>query len=383
MGLVALLSAEGTCCNDAARRPGGQPAAVEAAPIARETITLRRTYSGSLEAAAQFVVAPKVSGRVQRVHVDIGDPVERGQVVVELDDDEYRQQVAQAQADLAVARANRAEADSALEIARRELERVSTLSERGIASDTRLDAVRAAQHAAEAKHEVAGAQVVRATAALQGARVRLAYTRVTADWAEGDDRRVVAERFIDEGATVSANTPLLSIVELDPIVGVIYVPERDYAHLAIGQAVTLSTDAHPGETFAAEVRRVAPVFRPGSRQARVELLLPNSEHRLNPGLFIRASVALDRADDAVVVPRAALTTRGDVTGVFIIDADGGHVSWHEVQVGIREEERVQVKGEGLSGRVVTLGQQLLDDGSAVVVPEAPPPAASAKERGAE
>ena len=83
-----------------------RPVPVETAQIKRGPIALQRIFSGELHALAEFVVAPKVSGRVERVIVNIADTVKRGQVVAELDNDEYVQAVAQAQADLEVARAN-------------------------------------------------------------------------------------------------------------------------------------------------------------------------------------------------------------------------------------------------------------------------------------
>jgi multidrug efflux pump subunit AcrA (membrane-fusion protein) len=93
-------------------------------------------------------------------------------------------------------------------------------------------------------------------------------------------------------------------------------------------------------------------------------------------MFIRATVVLARVADAVILPEQALTQRNDRTGVFLVSTDGRSVVWREVQVGIREGGRVQVLGEGLSGRVVTLGQQLVDDGSTIIIPdergEAPP-----------
>jgi multidrug efflux pump subunit AcrA (membrane-fusion protein) len=116
-----------------------RPVPVEVAPIEEGPIALQRTFSGALEAQAEFVVAPKVSGRVKHVTVNIADTVDLGQIVAELDDDEYVQAVAQAQADLAVARANLSEAESALEIARREFNRTESLVQRGIASDSEFD----------------------------------------------------------------------------------------------------------------------------------------------------------------------------------------------------------------------------------------------------
>jgi RND family efflux transporter MFP subunit len=330
---------------------------------------LRRIFSGALEAPAQFDVAPKVGGRVERLAANLSDTVSRGQLVAELDNDEYVQAVAQARAELAVAKANLAEAVSALEIAGRELERITRLRERGVASEANLDTAQANRLAKEAQLEVARAQVTRAEAALETARIRLGYTRITADWSGGDDQRVVAERFVDEGETVAANAPLLRIVELDPLTGVIFVAEKDYGRLQPGLEVSLATDAYPGEAFGGRIARIAPVFREATRQARVELTVDNPDHRLKPGMFIRATVVLEHVADAVIVPEAALAARNDRTGLFVVSADGRSVVWREVRVGIREGSRVQVLGEGIAGRVVTLGQQLVDDGSTIIIPD--------------
>lgn len=357
--------------------PGGRsgrdrPAPVAVAPVERGPIEYRRTFSGTLEAPAEFEIAPKVSGRIERLAVGLADTVRRGQVVAELDDDEYLQAVAQAKADLAVAEAHRAEAESAVEIAAREFKRTEILLGRGVASESQFDAAKINQLTRQAGLEVAEAQVTRAESALKTANIRLGYTRIRADWSGGDDRRVVAERFVAEGETVSANTRLFLIVELDPINGVIFVTEKDYAHLKPDQAAWLVTDAFPDERFEGRIRRIAPIFSETTRQARVEMAVRNPRHRLKPGMFIRATVVLDREEEAVIVPDQALTVRGGRTGVFVLDEEKRTVSWRDVKVGIRDGQRVQVKGDEWSGKVVTLGHQLIDDGSPVVVAEQGP-----------
>ena len=345
-----------------------RPVPVEVARIQRSPIELRRTFSGELEALAEFVVAPKVNGRVERVIVNIGDTVKRGQVVAELDNDEYVQAVAQAQADLLVARAKLSEAKSALEIANREFKRTESLLKQGIASDSEFDAARQDQLAKQAQLKVAAAHVTKAESSLETANIRLGYTQVTAGWTGGGEHRVVAERYVDEGQTVAANAPLLLIVELNPIVGVVFVTERDYAYLKPGQLVSLTTDAYPNDQYTGRIDRIAPVFRKSTRQARIEMTIDNPEHRLKPGMFIRAKVVLAQVPEATIVPEQALTIRNDRSGVFIVSEDGRSVAWREVKVGIREGDRVQVEGQGLSGRVVTLGQQLIDDGSPITIP---------------
>jgi RND family efflux transporter MFP subunit len=345
-----------------------RPVPVEVAEIRRGPIASKRTFSGELEALSEFVVSPKVSGRVERIFVNIADPVERGQVVAELDNDEYVQAVAQAKADLLVARAKLSEAKSALEIADRQFKRTESLLKRGIASDSEFDAARQEQLAKQALLEVAEAQVEKAESSLETANIRLGYTQVTAGWAGGDDRRVVAERYVDEGQTVAANTALLSIVELNPVVGVVFVTERDYARLKPGHLVSLTTEAYPGEEYAGRIDRIAPVFLKSTRQARLEMTIDNPKHRLKPGMFIRATVVLGRVAEATIVPEQALTIREDRSGVFIVSEDERSAVWREVTVGIREGDRVQVEGDGVSGRVVVLGQQLIDDGSPITIP---------------
>jgi RND family efflux transporter MFP subunit len=349
--------------------PSGAAAAVpvEVAAIERGPIELRRTFTGALEAHAEFVVAPKISGRIEQLNVDLADTVARGQLVAKLDDDEYVQAVTQAQADLAVARANLAEAESLLKIAERELERVDKLRQRGVSSESQRDVAKADQLAKQAHVEVSKAQVTRAQAALETARIRLGYTEVTADWRGGGERRVVAERYVDEGETVAANAPLLRIVELDPITAVLFVTERDYALLQPNQSATLKADSYPEASFRGRILRIAPVFRESTRQARVEIRVDNPQLYLKPGMFARATVVLRRVPETTIVPEQALATREGRSGVFVVDARSRSVAWREVEVGIRQDSRVQVAGDGLVGQVVTLGQQLLDDGSAVSV----------------
>lgn len=344
-------------------------APVAVGPVETGVIELTRNFSGTMDAYASFVVAPKVGGRIARLGVDLGDIVQRGQIVAELDDAEFFQEVAQAEADLAVARANLTEAQSLWEIANREIERFNALRERGFTSEAQYDTAHAEQLAREAQLAVARAQVTRAESALAAARIRLGYTTVVAEWQGGSDTRVVANRQVDEGETVSANAGLVQIVELERMVAVIHVTERDYGSIVPGQFAEISTDAFPGETFEGSVARIAPVFREATRQARVEIVVPNPDHRLKPGMFVRASLTLEHHEDATIVPEVALTRRGGRDGIFLVDPEGERVRWAPVTIGVRHGGRVAVEGEGIEGRVVVLGQQLVDDGSEITIPE--------------
>ncbi len=346
-----------------------RPAPVVTAPIEISSIALERSFSGTLEAHAEFVAAPKIGGIIERLSVNLGDRVTRGQMIAKLDNAEFVQAVALAEADLKVAKANWGEANSLLKIAERELKRIDQLSARGVSSASQRDAAQADQLAKQAHVQVTLAQVARANAQLETAHIRLGYTEVRADWHSDDEHRVVAERYVDEGETASANTPLLKIVKLNPITAVIFVTEKEYAGLHTGQQVSLVTDAYPNGVYAGVIERIAPVFRETTRQARIEVQVDNADKQLKPGMFVRAKVVLANLDKAIVIPIQALTRRNDEEGVFVVSEDGQSVVWRRVRPGIRQNERLQVVGEGLQGEVVILGQQLLNDGSAVLLSE--------------
>ncbi|MEO1172108.1 MAG: efflux RND transporter periplasmic adaptor subunit [Myxococcota bacterium] len=353
------------------RRGGGERLApVEVAPITSGPIAQRRTFSGTLEARASIDVSPKVTGRVEKLYVDLADPVTRGQVVAELEKGDLVQAVRTAEADLAVARAGLAAAKAQRTAAEKNLQRFKQLADQRVVAPSQFDEAQAADLSAKAAVDQAVAAIARAKANLDGARIRLGYTRVVANWSDGDDSRVIAERFVDAGDLVPVNSPLFSVVETDPLTAVFFVTERDYADLEAKQNVTLTTDAYRGEVFAGQVERIAPVFESGSRQARVEVLVENSDGRLKPGMFIRAQIELNVVQDAKIVPEVALVRRNDSVGVFEVSPDGKTVAWKTVSVGIREGNQVQVIGE-ITGRVVTLGHQLIEDGASVRIPQDP------------
>lgn len=374
--LVLVLAVGCSRGGDERRNRGERVAPVEVASITRGPIALRRSFSGSLEPRAAITIGAKLTARVERLPLDIGDPVKRGQTVAQLETGDLRQAVASAEADLAVERASYQAAIAERDRATRNLERLEGLHTKKVIAESQLDEAKAAALAAKARVDEAAARVARAKSELAGAKIRLSYTQVQADWPDGDDTRVVAERFVDPGDLVTANSPIYHVVEVDPITASFFVTERDYPRLAIGQTVTLATDAHPGVTFSGEVERLSPVFAADSRQARVEVRIANEEGLLRPGMFVRATVELESLQEATRVPANAIVRRDGKDGVFRLTDAGDRVEWREVTVGIKEGEMVQILGE-LEGKVVTLGQQLIEDGSKIKIPTPETPATAA------
>lgn len=354
--------------------------AVEVAPITAGTIRDLRTFTGTLESSAKFRAAAKVSGLVESVEVDLGDTVERGQVVAYIDDAAEVQSNMQARAELAVERASLERAESALALAKTEHQRAQELADKGLAPQQRIDETAAALRTAQAALSLARGQIQRAGATVELTRIRRDDAEVRAVWEGEAKTAVVARRHQDAGNTVQPGAPIVDVVVLDPIVCVMSVPERDYGRLSVGQEGTLITDAVPDATFEATIARIAPVFDEASRQATVELVVENPEHRLKPGAFAEVRLVLGTTEAEAIVPRAAVTRRRDRDVIFVLAEGGETVRMRPVKLGVREKDLVQVTpldDEPLDGQVVVLGQHLLGEGSPVRVvdsdlpPEAP------------
>ncbi len=350
---------------------GGATVAVETGPVSRRDIADVAFYTGTLEPGSQFMLASKAGGRLRSLLVDIGDPVERGQIIARLDDEEFVQDVAEQQASLDVVDAQLGDARAQHEMRRRAYERVADLRRRNLVSESEYDLSRLEYDAAGANVRVAEAQKAQRQAALRAAELRRSYATVRAEWnGSGSDLRFVGERFVNEGANVAANEPLISVIGVDRLRAVTFVTDRDFARLQIGQTTRITSDARPGEAFEGRVQRIAPLLREDSRQARVEIAVENQDRRLSPGFFVSIEVDVQALEDALVVPRDALTRHNGQRGVFLIDADDldgreANVRWVPVTEGVRTDEYVQVLEPQISGRVVTLGQHRLSDGSRV------------------
>lgn len=339
--------------------------AVEVEGITTADLSDRRVLPGSIESPSRIRVTTQVSGRVASMPVDLDDTVERGQIVATLDREEYANEVQAAEANLRMARARHTEATVQAELAAVEAERAERLIAQDAVSISERDLAVAEQKRAEAGALVAEAQVSEARSVLQTARFRLSEASIVADWRGDGDDRVVAARHVDEGSVIAANTPLVDLVSLDPLRAVAYATDRDAHRIRPGQAVVVRSDAMPGERFEATVARVAPVLDEQTRQARVEIRVPNSDRKLRPGQFVQVEIVLDTRTDVTTVPARALVSRDGSHAVLRLGDDAQTVELIPVQIGLRDGDRVEVRDPPLTGRVVVLGQERLIDGARV------------------
>jgi len=400
------------------RNSRGAAVAVEAVKVEKNTIRDIGFFTGSLLPSTQFVIAPKISGRLNKLMVNIGDHVQRDQLIAVLDDEEYKQQVEQGQAGLVASKAYLEKAKRSLLLAQQELvtderrvkagleaakarhkdamaksERQKQLLEKKLVSEEEYETAQTAvieafatletakmqleeldtdEKALELKRQdvtLAQADIAQKESALKTAQVRLSYAKIHASWEEGSERRVVGEKFVDAGALLAPNTPIVSILDIEKLIALIYVIERDYQKISIGQEASIATDALPGKSFKGRIARVAPVLKETSRQARVEIEVPNSDELLKPGMFVRVQIQFEEHRDVPLVPLTSLARRDDREGVFMIDPVGKKASFTPVELGITDRKFAEIVAPPLAGLVVTVGHHLLEDGSAVIVAE--------------
>ncbi len=344
--------------------------AIDAVLPGKTSIQDRRIFSGELKPWSLFEVAPKVGGRLQEIAFDVGDPVPGGAKIAVIEDTEYRQGVAQARADLEVAKAQLLQAEVMLDLRRREYERQKNLSEKEVGSQAQLESAESSFRSQEAAYRMQSAEVKRREAILDNAELKLEDCVISAEWTPESAPRFVGVRNVDAGALVSANQPLLSVAELDPLQAEIYVIERDYPYLKVEQSAVVTTDAYPDVKFCGKVVRIAQLLQSNTRQAAVRIEIPNPELKLKPGMFVRVELEFASRENAQVVPRNAIVKRNGETGVFLVDAQAENVKFIPVETGISDGGRVEVVSPELTLPVATLGNHLLTDGVPVIVPQA-------------
>lgn len=174
--------------------------------------------------------------------------------------------------------------------------------------------------------------------------------------------------YVDRGASVTLQTPIAMVVDIEAVELLLNVPEKYIAQIKLGQNAELTVDAWPGGTFTGQVTKVSPVIDLDTRTTPIEIAIPNPGYRLKPGMFARVRLILEeRANQPVIIKEAVLGKAPD-TYVFVVNNNTATV--RNVRLGLREGADYEVT-EGLKPgeQVVIMGQQRLHEGAEVMVEE--------------
>lgn len=292
------------------------PLAQAALPFATATVEYRevdQTYAAEalVEAVKQSTVAAQISGRIVEVHFDVGDTVQKGQVLVRIDESEARQAVAGSEAVVAQARAN-------LQNARQHYERTRQLLAQKFISQAALDKAQADYRAAEA--QLAAAQA----GAGQAATTR-GFTAVMAPYSG-----VVAVRHVELGEMASPGKALMTGFDPKDLRVVASIPQYKLADVRRSARAQVEFPSF-NKWVTAKAVTLLPAADVKTHTTRVRLDLPEDVHDVYPGMFARAHFAVGRAKK-LLVPAPAVVRRSEVTAVYVVDAKGG-VTFRQIRLG--------------------------------------------------
>lgn len=293
---------------------------------------------GSLKARQGVMLRPEVSGRIAKLGFLDGQRVQRGQLMVQLDDTLQRAQMQQAQAQASIARTN--------------LQRSRELQGQGFVSQSAVDQNSAALQVADAQVALAQAQVDR--------------MRIVAPFSG-----TAGIRAVDVGDYVKDGADLVNLEDLSSLVMEFRLPERYLTRVRTGQLVEVSLDALPQRVFKARVEALDSQVAADGRALLVSARLEEGLAQLKPGMFARGRVVFSVRAGAVVVPEEALVPQGNRQLIFkVVDgADGKKVSQRlEAKVGARIDGKVEIlEGIKPGDQVVTAGHARLVRGDALPV----------------
>ncbi len=348
-------------------------------------------FHGDLVARAQIHIIPRVPGRIETVHVQVGDKVNQGDILVQLEAEELILQKRQAGAALALAQANLdrtlagarpeevVQALAALEQAQASYDnmkqthdRAALLYEQGVMSGNDWDGVKAQWTVAQAQLKTAQksvelvqqgaraedlaaarASVTQAQAAYDLASLTARHTKITAP-ISGLVSRVNA----DVGAMASAGAPVVTVVDSSLVRLHTQVGEGDVVRLQPGQPALIKLNALPNLGVQGIVATVAPAADASSGQFPITIDIPNEHGRLRPGMYGTAKIVIEHFEQVVSIPTRAIIQHQGAPHVYIVQSDVVHLT--PVTVGENIQPYVEIiEGVSPGERIVVVGQENL------------------------
>ncbi len=385
--LVAALSSA-ACSTErtsAAAPPEPAPVAVRVAEVQSQSIDRFLRVTGSLAADEQANVAAETAGRVIGTPVERGSRVTAGAVLVRVSATEADASLREAEANAAQLEARLGlvpeqpfdplkvpdvlNAKASLDWAEADFGRIKSLLDQKVVSQAEYDQKLTQVQAARQQYQTAQNGAQQSYRSLQAARARvdLASKSAADTVIRAPFSGIVAERLVGTGDYVSRGMKVATVVRIDPVRVELTVPEQYLSQVKAGQAVRLTVDAYPGETFNAKVRFVSPALKADQRALTVEAVAVNADGRLKPGLFATALLQQPSPAAALLVPATAIETVAGTSRVYAVDANH-KVEERIVTIGEKVGDRIEVSSGVKPGeRVVANPRGKLADGVRVQI----------------
>jgi RND family efflux transporter MFP subunit len=368
------------------RTEASAPRSVKVTRVAQVPMERAVTAFGSLAAYDQATVSVKVPGRLRSISIDLGSVVRQGQMIAQLETQDYQLRVQQATAALAQVRARLGlapdqnhdridpertstvrQARAVLDEAQANQERIKTLFDQGIIPQAQVGTAEASYKVALSRYEDAIEEVrnrqallAQRSSELELARQQLADTTIYAPF-EG----AIQERRASVGEYLAAGAPVATIVRMDPLRLRADVPERDAPSVRIGQHVRVTVEGDDN-VYSGRIARLSPAITQQNRMLIVEAEVHN-KGTLRPGSFARADIVIDDQNLTLAVPANTISTFAGVEKVLLVQ--DGKVSEKTITTKRRTAEWVEVVSGVKVGDMVVINPGNLQSGQAVTVME--------------
>jgi multidrug efflux pump subunit AcrA (membrane-fusion protein) len=390
VSLVALLAGAAVwpACSAAdgkttdAVAPVAAPIAVSPVEATAQPIARFIRATGSLMAEDQADVAAETAGRVVATPVERGTAVTLGSELIRLSSSETGAQAQEAEANAAQIAARLGltagsefdanlmpevqNARASFELAQNEFNRIQSLLDQRVVSQSEFEQRRTQMEAARQQYEAAKNGAAQQYQALQGARARvtLAHKALADTVVRAPFTGLVAERTVSVGDYVTKGMKVAVVVRVNPLRVQLTVPEQFVSAVSIGAPVAFEVDAYPGREFVGTIRYLSPTLEATQRALTVEAVVQNPGNELKPGLFATARIEQPARTPGVVVPAGAVHTAGGTSRVYVVAGD--HVEERIVTVGQTVAAVVEVTNGLKAGeRVATVNVSQLFDGAKV------------------
>jgi RND family efflux transporter MFP subunit len=344
--LLLLVAAPG-CGRKKAAAVATQAIPVKVAPVQVGDIHEIYTTTGTLEANKESKVSAKISGRIARVDVKLGNYVTRNQTLIVLEQDDLINQNRQVQAALSQAEANYQQSKS-------NFNRIQKLYDQEVVSQQDYDQSKTAL-------EIAQNQLQQAQANLALNENQMNYAYIKAPF-----NGFIGTLSVTLGEVVSPGVPLLSVADLSNVLVVINLSDSYIGRVTRGKKVNLTFTAYPGEVFQGTVSQIAPVADSATKTFPVKIFLANPGNKFKAGMLAEVKFNFNERKNVVKIPVDAVVDEVGNKSVFTVEKDTA--ARKSVSLGITDGTMVEVLS-GLTGneKIVVMGQNNLDDGLKVVV----------------
>jgi membrane fusion protein, multidrug efflux system len=348
--VVVMIKQRGKEALNEVKEDTGIP--VKVADVETADVRERILVSGDIRPWAEVTIYPEVTGRVERIFVEEGQYIRKGDMVAQIDYEKTVLTVKQIESQLR-------SAEIKLESLQKDYERMKRLFEQKVVAEKTLDDTKTALESATYSADSLRSQ-------MDLVRMRLKDAKITAPISG-----VISRKFIDEGeivteSSMTKSSPLVTIVDAEKVKVTVPVGEKEISRVKKGQRAEITLDAHPDKVFYGEVYNIFPVIDLQTRTAQVEILVSNPERSLKPGMFARTEIVINSRNNVLVIPVDSIIEGGDGKHVFV--AEGDRVRLRQIITGLEEGEKIEVvSGLEKGDLLVVEGQHTVKSGERILI----------------